>query len=135
MRDESSSRDSFAAVQLAAPGLWRALAGWSMWAVCLTVLYTGHALGCRMAALLEGSASAAGTVSWLLVATWAVFLGGHAVLAVSGWRRMRAMQPTSGVGSYPARSLALLTWAMDASAAAATVATGVPVVVVPACVA
>lgn len=90
------------------PTLWRAFAGFGLWAVCFTVLYTGHALACtwfvpRTGELNELQTMTASVV-WLLVAIWVFFLLWLVVLTLrsgaKAWRVGR--QPhNSSEGSSP----------------------------------
>ncbi|WP_144631116.1 hypothetical protein [Bordetella genomosp. 13] len=120
-------------------GLWRALAGWSLWALTLTTLYAGHALGCRMAAggpLLAPlqAPPLAGAVSWGLALVWLSCIVAHVVLTTHSLRRARAAAATGRGGSEAARALTGAAWMMDACATVATVVTGLPVITAAACV-
>lgn len=135
-----SAQERFERGGPSAPSLWRAVAGWSLWAVCLSVLYAGHALGCRMAAggtILSyfPAPPMSGAVSWGLAVVWAVGIVAHAVLAARSWRRMRIVSSAGQRAAGNAGALAMLAWVMDASAMAATVVIGLPVIAVPACTA
>lgn len=118
-------------------GLWRAAAGWALWAVTFSMLYAGHALGCRMAAggpLLAPlhAPPLAGAVAWGLGVVWALCIAGHGVLLARSLRRAREAAGSERDAS-DVRPLANVTWVMDACAMAATVVTGLPVMTVAAC--
>lgn len=116
------------------PGLWRVMAGWSLWALALCVLYGGHALACRYAgAAAVASQPPDGVGGWLLV-LWGVFIAGHIALTAGSWRRLRTVRASAPADPKGNRYTALLTCVLDASALCATVVTGLPVAVVPACV-
>lgn len=112
------------------PGLWRALSAYGVWAVCFTVLYTFHALGCTgwssgWPGVPPGLISPAG-LDGFLVLTW---LGFVAALLVMTWRSGRRV----GRRPAPAHFMDRLTFLVDASAVVITLASGLPVVLVPAC--
>lgn len=112
------------------PGLWRALSAYGLWAVCFTVLYTLHALGCTgwsagWPGVAPGLISPVG-LAGLLVLVW---LGFIAALLAMTWRSGRRLRPRCAPTPFMDR----LTFLVDASAVVITLASGLPVVLVPAC--
>ncbi|NYT43223.1 hypothetical protein [Pollutimonas thiosulfatoxidans] len=122
------------------PTLWRALAGYSLWAVCLTILYAAHALGCRYAeaagsvAMLHAPAMG-GLISWALAVVWLVFIAGNVWLAMQSWKRWHGAGNQQDPTTVATSRLARVTVALDVSAVAATLVTGLPILLVPACIA
>lgn len=113
------------------PGMWRAIASYSVWAVCFTVLYTGHALACTAwadaGAAAVGAAAAPATVRMALFALWFVFI--LWLLILTRRSRQRYLHGANGPGFMPR-----LVYLLDASAVVVTVVSGLPVVLSPACV-
>lgn len=78
------------------PTLWRAFAGFGIWAVCFTVLYTGHALGCTLFVAPSGDAMTYSPVvmnrlTWLLAGTWMVFVCWLAYMSLRSAVRVRSV--------------------------------------------
>lgn len=78
------------------PTLWRAFAGFGLWAICFTVLYTAHALACTWITSHSGDVNAlltqTGRVTWLLVAIWVFFVLWLIVLTLRSGARVRAVK-------------------------------------------
>lgn len=94
--DTSWSIPSGIAQSGSTPTLWRAFAGFGLWAVCFTVLYTVHALACTWVASSSGSVGElfGGTegVTWLLVVFWLFFVLWLVVLTLRSGLRARAVR-------------------------------------------
>lgn len=75
------------------PTLWRAFAGFGLWAVAFTVLYTGHALACTWISFSRDSGEALwagpGAVTGLLAALWAIFVFWLVVLSLRSGAHVR----------------------------------------------
>lgn len=112
------------------PGMWRAIASYSVWAVCFTVLYTGHALACTAwvdaGGAGVGAAVAPATVRMALFALWLVFIVWLLILARRSRQRYR--HGANAPGFMPR-----LIYLLDASAVVVTVVSGLPVVLSPVC--
>ena len=120
------------------PSLWRAFTGYGLWALCFTVLYAGHALGCvygyGVAASSSGAFAATATTTglfWLLTAIWMFFVLWLMVL----FKRNRATfaAPEAQASRRSARFMVVLTFVADLSAVAITVISGLPVLLTPVC--
>ncbi|MDX3893252.1 hypothetical protein [Pusillimonas sp.] len=110
------------------PGVWRAIAGFILWAAAFVVLYVGHALGC----LYVPSSIQPATVTAALVVLWAVHLAAAAVLAWRSGGRLRLLRH-DGERRVQARFMWRATFLIDASALGAIVVTGLPLLAFPAC--
>lgn len=112
------------------PGLWRAVVSYGLWALCFTALYTAHALGCT--AWDEGLMTRGGSegmpdhVRGMLILLWAGFLMGMFLLVLRSRRQYRHQ---AGASPFMTR----FTYLADASAVIITLASGLPVVLTPAC--
>lgn len=117
----------------APPTLWRAFAGYGVWAVCFTVLYSGHALGCLwILTFSNGSPSVSPSgVNAVLTGIWLFFVFYVLVLTVRSGIRARNGRAALQCGS---RFMVMLTFIADASSAVVTVITGLPIILTPACV-
>lgn len=116
------------------PTLWRAFTGYGMWAVCFTILYTGHALGCTwMVTSSHGSPSVSpSTVTGVLAGIWLVFI--FYMLAMTVRSGIRARQVRAAVQGRSLRFMVVLTFIADASAVVVIVISGLPIVLTGACV-
>ena len=98
--DTSASRPFGVAQSGSPPTLWRAFAGFGLWAVCFTVLYTGHALACTWVARSSGSVGGlfgrVDGVTWLLVVIWLFFVLWLVVLTLRSGLRARAVRHQVG---------------------------------------
>lgn len=96
-RTDMSSSHSFGSAQSGSPPtLWRAFAGFGLWAICFTVLYTAHALACTWITGPSGDVNAlltqTGRVTWLLVAIWMFFVLWLIVLSLRSGVRVLAVR-------------------------------------------
>lgn len=96
-RADTSRSSPFGIAQSGSPPtLWRAFAGFGLWAVGFTVLYTGHALACTWVATPSGGVGElfgmAGGVTWLLVGIWLFFLLWLGVLTLRSGLRARTVR-------------------------------------------
>lgn len=118
-----------------APGLWRLIAGFILWAVAFVVLYVGHALGC----IYVPHGAQASTVSFALVVLWLPLVLACAALAWRSGCRWRAARHSRAAynthETAPARAPFLwrATFLIDAGALAAIIINGLPVLAFPAC--
>lgn len=112
-----------------APGVWRAIAGFVVWAAAFVVLYAGHALGC-LHAPADMPSFAVSAVLWVL---WAAHLAAGAALAWHGGTRLRRLT-RDGDPHGQARFMWRVTFLADVSALGAVFVTGLPLLVFPACV-
>ncbi|WP_397473363.1 hypothetical protein [Pusillimonas sp.] len=110
------------------PGVWRAIAGFIVWAVAFTVLYVGHALAC----LSVPSEMRASTVSLALGVLWAAHLLACAALAWRSGGQWRRLRHGHGEGLH-GRFMWRTTFLIDVSALGAVFVTGLPLLVFPAC--
>ncbi len=110
------------------PGIWRAMAGFMVWAAAFVVLYTGHALGCLY---VPSTFTPAGLTAVLMV-LWALHLAACAVLAVHSGRRSCGMR-REGSAAAPSRFMWRATFLTDALALLAVLVTGLPLLAFPAC--
>lgn len=124
-----------------APTLWRAFAGFGLWAVCFTVLYTVHALGCTWFVTPTSdeiflSPAMTGAVVWLLIIIWIFFI---LLLLVLTWRsairfRVMSRQPYCGTtGRMSRRFMLILTFVSDSTAVVITATSGLPIIMTPVC--
>lgn len=96
-RTDISGSNPFGMAQSGSPPtLWRAFAGFGLWAVCFTVLYTGHALACTWVASSSGRVGElfgmADGITWLLVVLWLFFVLWLLVLTLRSGSRVRAVR-------------------------------------------
>ncbi|MVW78274.1 hypothetical protein [Bordetella sp. 02P26C-1] len=114
-------------------GLWRAVAGWAVWAVGFTALYVAHSLACRYvggAGIAPLPASGVGvSLLWL----WAAFVAANGVLVALSYRRWRSSRAASSTEPEAGHFIAKLVFGLDISAMCAMLATGIPVFMLPAC--
>ncbi|HUH87529.1 MAG TPA: hypothetical protein VL003_05685 [Pusillimonas sp.] len=108
------------------PTLWRVIAGFIVWAIAFLLLYVGHAVACLHAPTQADTAA----VSAGLVVLWLALLAITIVLAVRSQRCRRAV---GAKGGHQSRFSWRLTFLLDLFAAGAVVLTGLPLLVVPAC--
>lgn len=160
---EATAAGLISKIDVRPPTLWRAFASLGIWAVCFTVLYTGHALACTMIAESTGTVlplGSRGSVTGLLVAIWLFFLLWLSALALRSVARARAVQrqthykeggapvatpaadyvlqdPASAgwVNVYrrSLRFMVMLTLVTDLSSVVITVISGLPIILTPAC--
>lgn len=114
-----------ASANSAAPSLWRAIAGFIIWAIAFVVLYVGHALACRYVINIS-------LVSATLVLLWAIHLAWVTVLAGRSYRHVRRGR-SSRVGQEHLRFMWRVTMLLDFFSVGAVFLTGLPVLAVPAC--
>ncbi|TFL10005.1 hypothetical protein CSC67_18300 [Pusillimonas caeni] len=110
------------------PGVWRAIAGFIVWASAFVVLYAGHALGC----VYVPSSIQPATVTAALVVLWAVHMAAGAALAWRSGGRLRLLRH-DGDCRVRARFMWRAAFLIDASALGATFVTGLPLLAFPAC--
>lgn len=96
-RTDIPSNPSFGSAQSGSPPtLWRAFAGFGLWAVCFTVLYTAHALVCTWITSPSGDLNTlltqTGRVTWILVAIWMFFVLWLVVLTLRSGARVRVVR-------------------------------------------
>jgi len=110
------------------PGVWRAIAGFIVWALAFVVLYVGHALGC----LYVPSSIQPATVTAALLVLWAAHLAAGALLA---WRSGGRSWLLRHDGDRRPRACFMwrATFLIDAFALGAIFVTGLPLLAFPAC--
>lgn len=134
MNEQSLYRRIFASEAITAPTLWRAFASYGVWAVCFTVLYTGHALGCTwiLTSGRSGLTVSPAAVTSILIGVWLFFVVAQLMLAVRSAIRAKAVRPQA-----PGRTrqfMSSLTVIADASALGVTLITGLPIILTKACI-
>lgn len=125
---------SGAALSIEPPSLWRAFAGYGLWAICFTVLYTGHALSCTWISSSgnENLALLPVHVSGALTGVWVFFIVWIVLLTIRSGRWVRDTRANARRRSL--RFMVALTLIADASAGVAIIITGLPIILTRACV-
>lgn len=118
-----------------APGLWRAVAGWAVWAVAFTVLYAGHALACRYVDLGNPETLTPTGVTSGMLMLWGAFALANGFLTAKSWMRSRQVTTRKDRPSLRDEFMCRLALVLDATALCATIVTGLPVLVTPVCAA
>lgn len=135
MSESSVYRREMAAGDPARPsGLWRAFAGYGLWAVCFTVLYAVHALACTwmFTANLGGQWLSISTITGILFGIWAAFL--FCLLVMTGRSGARVRVVRADARPCVLNFMVLLTFIADASAVVVTFISGLPVIFSNTCV-
>lgn len=127
-------RNSIKRNPIAPPSLWRAFTGYGLWAVCFTVLYTGHALGCMWVpgSSRFGTPTSTAMVTGVLAAIWMGFVTFQLLLTARSGIKLRAVR--TEVQDRTRRFMVALTFIADSSAVAVTVISGLPIIMTQACV-
>lgn len=114
--------------------LWRAFLGFGLWAICFTLLYVVHALGCTWLGLPAGDAMAtvapisSKPIMWLLATLWAAFVFWLVVLTVRSGARVCAARD-----QQHRQWMLRLTFISDIVAVVVTLISGLPVILTPVC--
>ena len=114
------------------PGLWRAMAGFIVWAVAFVFLYAGHAIGCLYAPVSVQPL----TIRNLLIVLWVVHILFLAALLWTSCRRRNAHLVSSARQKEESvRFMWRVVSLLDVLALVSVLITGLPLLLVPPCAA
>lgn len=113
------------------PGLLRAITGPLIWACSFLALYVAHAQGCQLIV-----PAALGWLTVGLIALWVFPATILCIMLLASWRRLRPAHKPRSPGVEPVSTfMPMLILLLDLSSLVAVLATGLPILFIPACAA